>query len=117
MTDFEANQKRLKRVEERIKTRIPKHRRWDEISWVVGYVDSHGAVHGEIVFLFQDTPTHGELFPNMSKYKTWRWSKSEGLQLSILCSTRPSNDDMDSIYNWLYKNGVLHDWELTYFED
>ncbi len=107
-----ANDKRLRLHEELVQNRIPKHPRWKDISWVVGYVDSHGAVHAEIVFLGEDRAYHTAMFPNNPRYKTWRWNRSQGMVLSLLCETEPNDEDVAAIHNWLYKNGILNDWEL-----
>lgn len=74
-------------------------------------IDSHGAVHATIVFRGDDA-THNGLFPNAPKYKTWRWSKGNGVDQSMLCNTAPDAEDYAAIHNWLYRNGCLNKWEL-----
>ena len=109
----ENREERLRLCDDLEKHRIPKHKRWDEIHWVVGYVDAYDAVHGKIVFAGDPENTHKELFPNVNRHKLWRWSKSEGLMGKCpLSLVEPSGDDWEAIRNWLYKNGILHDWEL-----
>jgi len=78
-----------------------RHPRFDEIFWVIGYVDSHSKVHAKIIFKEDDkSQDHGSIFPNALKYKTWRWTKSNGI------------DDYNAIHNWLYNHGCLSSWEI-----
>jgi hypothetical protein len=112
-----ANKKRLADLDRRIKNRKPKHPRWGEILWVVGYVDSNGAVHAKIIFKDDDAhPFHDSVFPSALKYKTWRWTTGAGMEKSTLCAVNPDAEDEQAILNWLYKNGCLNDWEMTYME-
>src|SRR4051812_6725300 len=89
-----------------------KHPRWSELHWAVGYIDAHGAVHGKLLFTedSSESITHGELFPQVS-YKTWRWSKSEGM-MKTQTVVDLDDDDWEAVRNWLLKNGCLNDWEL-----
>jgi hypothetical protein len=110
MTD---NERRLAEHDEKVRNRPPKHPRWNELNWAVGYIDHHGAVHGTL--LFQDDPNrtamHAGLFPNLPRYKLWRWNRSRGF---ITTQTPVDLDDEEwaAVEKWLLKNGCLNDWEL-----
>ena len=93
--------------------KFARNKRWNEIVWVVGYVDSNGAVHAKIIFEGPDRYTsHSNLFPNSLRYKTWRWNKSEGLVNSSLAQEKADTTDYYAIHDWLFKNGCLNNWEL-----
>lgn len=88
-----------------------RHKDWDKIGWVIGYVDAYGAVHAQILFL-GDGRTHGDIFPEAARYKLWRWSRLNGIESSIMTKEKATADDYHAIYDWLYKNGCLNNWEL-----
>lgn len=103
--------KRLRNAARREK-RFERHPRWDDIIWVVGYVDAYGAVHAKVLFTEDRDTMHGDVFPQAARYKMWRWCKSEGLIDSSMNKVKPTNEDFDAINRWLKKNGCLNSWEL-----
>jgi len=105
--------KELAEQQKRVENRVPKHARWyDDLFGAVGYVDARGAVHGTV--LFNDSPEkmHGGLYPNYAKYKPWRWTKLNGLEGSPLAAVDMDDEDWQRVKDWLYKRGLLNDWEI-----
>ncbi len=94
-----------------MKTKFKRHISWNKLIWVVGYIDSYDKVHAKIVLQGDPYYNHYGLFKNNFKYKNWRWSKSEGL-MSSQCVTELTEEDWESVRNWLFNNGCLNDWEL-----
>jgi hypothetical protein len=81
-----------------------------EIIWILGIVDSYGAVHSETIMMRDSVsaPTHGDLWPN--SLKRWRWSGTEGLAWP---GTRVPDDfddeEREAIKNHLIRLGLTED--------
>lgn len=94
-----------------------RHENFHNIIWALGYIDSNGAVHGEVVtreMTKNDSATsyHCHWFPNANRFKLWRWDSHSGLSKSPLSMIDMDGEDYDLVINWLYKQGCLNDWEI-----
>lgn len=110
--ELTKREKRLAAIEAKVKARLPKHPRWDELRCVIGWINSHGCVDAKIIFQGEQVPTHTELFPNCTRYKLWRWWKCNGVEESVVSLTTMDEDDYNKVIDWLYKHGCLNDWEI-----
>lgn len=109
--------KRLRDQDKRIKTFV-RHSRWDEVICALGYVDSYGACHGKIIYETDKYPYETECqhhethWPNCHRFWVWRWHRGEGMSKSILCNVQESTEEYEAVRNWLFKHGLLNNWEI-----
>ena len=82
----------------------------ENIIWIVGIVDSYGAVHSRVISMEDSVsaPTHGDLWPG--SLKRWRWSGTEGLAWPVTRVPDEFDDEeRESIKNHLIRLGLTED--------
>jgi len=88
--------------------------------WIVGIIDSYGAVHSKFCPLYGKgitdggLKTHEELFPR-NIMKRWRWSYSDGINQSSLSSDLDV-EDWDKIQRHITRKFRIPFWGNGYHD-
>lgn len=71
------------------------------IKWIVGYVDSYGAIHHKVVYVNDTMDSHNQIWTG-PKHTKWRWMPNKPYHLNTygeeLCP-----EDEDAVWNLIEK--------------
>jgi len=62
----------------------------DTNSYIIGIIDSHGAVHST-VSTYEEELTHGAVYPS-NIFKRWNWWGHRGVEASVISSKFDDED-------------------------
>ena len=83
--------------------------------WIVGIIDSYGAVHSKFCPLHDGgLKSHEELF-HSNIMKRWRWSYSDGVSNSCL-STRLDVEEWDKVFRHITRKFRIPFWDNGYHD-
>lgn len=90
--------------------------------WVLGYVDSYGAVHYELIKMDNHGCMHGHWWPGQT-HKLWRFNVNQwSFEKTRETSVEMDKADMDAVMRVIEKHFKMPEWalpprEVIYFQD
>lgn len=68
------------------------------IKWIIGYIDSYGAIHYNVIRKNDFVDTHEKMWSGAAKMNKWRWQPSDPNHINTYGQSLDV-DDADKIWN------------------